>query len=192
MITFYISNYRFGVVRLFRDVWLSTFTLSWSVWLSTYTISRNARFPLMQYLKMNWKKECSNIAPLKCRRFYSIVLPSDCGVPSQSGVNLSSADRWNGIGVGRSMEVECFKNCKQYGRSRFVCSADGEWKTDLKCGNCFWLFIIYIIIFVFLVACKSHGLIFCKFKIDEIRRISRRTCHDLILVMIKKNCEHSV
>jgi hypothetical protein len=63
-----------------------------------------------------------------------LVVLLDCGIPVQTGVNLSMVGKWQGIGIGRYVELECFTNCKQFGSRMFSCSQDGQWLTSLECG----------------------------------------------------------
>ncbi|XP_048739264.2 fibrinogen-like protein A [Ostrea edulis] len=58
---------------------------------------------------------------------------SDCGIPSQKGVNLSSVGRWDGIGIQRFMKLDCYQNYIQSGSRMFVCAPNGQWATDMKC-----------------------------------------------------------
>ncbi|XP_056001686.1 techylectin-5A-like [Ostrea edulis] len=81
-----------------------------------------------------WASNCSineKCKPLPMGKFECVL--SDCGIPSQLGVNLSSVGRWEGIGIGRHMELECFQNYKQNGSRVFRCQTNGQWITDLKC-----------------------------------------------------------
>ncbi|XP_048742883.2 protein jagged-1-like [Ostrea edulis] len=70
--------------------------------------------------------------PLPMGKFECVL--SDCGIPSQWGVNLSSVGRWEGIGIERFMKLDCYQNCSQSGSRLFVCAPNGQWKTNLKCG----------------------------------------------------------
>ncbi|XP_048751418.2 macrophage mannose receptor 1-like [Ostrea edulis] len=69
--------------------------------------------------------------PLPMGKFECVL--SDCGIPSQWGMNLSSVGRWEGIGIERFMKFDCYQNCSQSGSRLFVCAPNGQWETDLKC-----------------------------------------------------------
>jgi hypothetical protein len=64
----------------------------------------------------------------------SLQLCLDCGIPTHTGVNLSSVGRWDAIGIGRRMKLGCVENCKQSGSMLYVCLPDGKWESDTKCG----------------------------------------------------------
>ncbi|XP_055998908.1 uncharacterized protein LOC130046667 [Ostrea edulis] len=65
--------------------------------------------------------------PLPMAKFECVL--SDCGIPSQEGVNLSSVGRWDGIGIQRFMTLDCYQNYNQSGSRMFVCAPNGQWKT---------------------------------------------------------------
>ncbi|XP_055999169.1 fibrinogen C domain-containing protein 1-like [Ostrea edulis] len=69
--------------------------------------------------------------PLPVAKFECVL--SDCGIPSQEGVNLSSVGRWDGIGIQRFMTLDCYQNYIQSGSRMFVCTQHGQWTTKLKC-----------------------------------------------------------
>lgn len=66
--------------------------------------------------------------------FFECVL-SDCGVPDQKGIDISTAKREDAIGIHRRMHASCTDGYSQSGSGRLICQSNGEWKYDIVCKD---------------------------------------------------------
>uniref|UniRef100_A0A8W8MIW3 Sushi domain-containing protein n=1 Tax=Magallana gigas TaxID=29159 RepID=A0A8W8MIW3_MAGGI len=94
----------------------------------------------------HWPKElagacsnstCENNQTCKHKRysddkFFECVL-SDCGIPDQKGINLSSIKREDAIGLHRRIHASCADGYSQSGSGRLICQSNGEWKYNIVC-----------------------------------------------------------
>uniref|UniRef100_A0A8W8MKL8 Uncharacterized protein n=1 Tax=Magallana gigas TaxID=29159 RepID=A0A8W8MKL8_MAGGI len=67
-------------------------------------------------------------------KFYECVL-SDCGIPDQKGINLSSIKREDAIGLHRRIHASCADGYSQSGSGRLNCQSNGEWKYNIVCED---------------------------------------------------------
>uniref|UniRef100_A0A8W8MHD0 Sushi domain-containing protein n=1 Tax=Magallana gigas TaxID=29159 RepID=A0A8W8MHD0_MAGGI len=65
-------------------------------------------------------------------KFFECVL-SDCGIPDQKGINLSSIKREDAIGLHRRIHASCADGYSQSGSGRLNCQSNGEWKYNIVC-----------------------------------------------------------
>uniref|UniRef100_A0A8W8P3F3 Sushi domain-containing protein n=1 Tax=Magallana gigas TaxID=29159 RepID=A0A8W8P3F3_MAGGI len=65
-------------------------------------------------------------------KFFECVL-SDCGIPDQKGINLSSIKREDAIGLHRRIHASCADGYSQSGSGRLICQSNGEWKYNIVC-----------------------------------------------------------
>lgn len=70
-------------------------------------------------------------------KFYFLNLSfkkiSDCGCPLGEGFSMNNVREWDAIGITRGIHIACSSGYQQHGSERFVCLANGLWKTDLNC-----------------------------------------------------------
>ncbi|XP_052694963.1 neurogenic locus notch homolog protein 1-like [Crassostrea angulata] len=67
-------------------------------------------------------------------KFFECVL-SDCGIPDQKGINLSSIKREDAIGLHRRIHASCADGYSQSGSGRLNCQSNGEWKYNIVCED---------------------------------------------------------
>nr|XP_034316136.1 neurogenic locus notch homolog protein 2-like [Crassostrea gigas] len=67
-------------------------------------------------------------------KFFECVL-SDCGIPDQKGLNLSSIKREDAIGLHRRIHASCADGYSQSGSGRLNCQSNGEWKYNIVCED---------------------------------------------------------
>nr|XP_034317190.1 neurogenic locus notch homolog protein 2-like [Crassostrea gigas] len=67
-------------------------------------------------------------------KFFECVL-SDCGIPDQNGINLSSIKREDAIGIHRRIHASCADGYSQSGSGQLNCQSNGEWKYNIVCED---------------------------------------------------------
>nr|XP_034318610.1 neurogenic locus notch homolog protein 1-like [Crassostrea gigas] len=67
-------------------------------------------------------------------KFFECVL-SDCGIPDQKGINLSSIKREDAIGLHRRIHGSCADGYSQSGSGRLNCQSNGKWKYNIVCED---------------------------------------------------------
>ncbi|XP_034321227.2 neurocan core protein-like [Magallana gigas] len=60
-------------------------------------------------------------------------VPSDCGIPFKTGIDLSTTKREDAIGIHRRIHASCSDGYFQFGSGQLICQSNGEWKYDIVC-----------------------------------------------------------
>ena len=83
----------------------------------------------------------------------------DCGLPSVSGLNLSTIQEWDAIGVNRAMHVRCMEGRSQFGSERLVCQPTGQWQIKILCISGGTMSVLSILCFFYIsYFCFLHGI----------------------------------